>query len=307
MLASPSLGQSTTQPNTVDQATFDRAMERLKQRQAASQTDTVSPSVPQGVATRPDDVSDEAWREFQNYLGRERPVVAQQISFMTKENTAYKRSIVKLKAQRKPSDEQVRQIASYERMVEQNEQRIRDLRAGRLTGRFHGPNLDLERPKLHQIGYIGTGGENQLGLVFEDYEKDQEGKSKAHLRWERWGERVTKMDQVFTDRRRLYINGKRTNVVTESHEVSPGGIEVTDTVRLKTVYVVLHDPTFRQGVYPNEKLRRGMQVSISHPYQVTKIEDGRVELTLIDLAKLKAHWLGDAPSATQPANLDAAN
>jgi hypothetical protein len=292
----------TTQPIAIDQATIDRAMERLKERRG-----TVSPTsrpVVRGINMRPDDVDADTWREFHAYLERERPAVRWAITYATKENSELKKMLVRLKAKRKPEQSDLDAIESYRAQVEQNEQRIQDLRAGRPVPHFHGPNLDLERPRLDQIGYIGTGGMGNLALVYMNEERDGEGRSVVSLQWQRWGERTQKTDRIITDRYRLYIKGRPTDVTTETHDVDPGAIDMTDTVLSKTVNLIVRDPTFRHDAYPSPGLRRGMDVSINHAYRVTKIDGGQVELTVVDIAKLKNQLLAARVATTQPAVME---
>lgn len=274
-------------------------MARLRERQAAA----TRASAGVGSPDRPADVSPDTWKEFLAYLERERATLPRYISAVEGEVKERKRLISLLKAVRNPNESQLGDIASYTSMNERDEQRIADLRAGRHVPGFHGPNLDIERVRLNQIGFLGAG--PGMRLAYGGDEKD----GILTIQWERWGERTQKMDRITTHRYRIYIGGKPTDVTAETHSIDPddrNAIDVTDTVMVASVSLTVHDSTFLKEVYPgpSDGLGRGVDLQIGHAYQVTKVEPGRVELTLIDIGQLKEEWLAARAPATRPATSD---
>ena len=277
-------------------------MQRLKERQAERTSGLVS----SGDPARPADVDEDTWHELKIYLGREQSAVAWDIRDTLKSNTEAKRLLVILRADRSPSPNDLQRISDTVAEVARNEQRVNDLRAGLEVPNFHGAELDLEHPRLHQIGCIGTGGRGEVRLIYTSDGRRDGDQSLVRLEWQRFGERTRQLNRTIDRHYRLYVNGRPTNITSETHEVDPNAIDETSVVRAATVPVTLHDPDFFTGVNAAAHWEYGATVTNNHAYQITKVENGCVELVLIDLAKLKREWTAAkqtslVPPPTEPA------
>src|SRR6185312_11943794 len=212
--------QSPPRSENVDQATMDRALSNLKDRQAADASATTrrSPTSRPTVPQRPSDMDVDTWRELQAYLQKERPIIARNLEDYRKSIQYAKKRIEAAKRDKRISDESRNSaIQSDERSISEYEKRIDDLQKGRTVPFFRGPELDVQRLRLKQIGCVGKGkgNPNQIGIVFAGETTGAEGRPAIEIQWQRWEEYTTKMDRVFSP---AYLHDPSEN------DVMPGAI-----------------------------------------------------------------------------------
>ena len=308
-------GDPQPTPPPIDLDTVQRATEALARRQAARGTSASRPTPVQSSPPCPTDVDPNTWSALRKYLSREPDYTGRCVAYLNRQlQELGKERAECLKTPHAKPGSMYMVLQDVEQKIKSMQQEIADLKARKLNEYFCGPEIDIEKAKVGDIGYLRY---ENWHPVYESYRKSEalrlvavDRKSKrgpnvtqVELEYGRLGEVTQTMDQVFTDHYRLYVNGKATNVTSETHEVSPGGIQVTDTKVVKSVRVLVrgNNPQLRiVACGLSRDYQPGDEVRGTGAYQVTSATPDRVEVREIDLARLTERWNAALRATTRP-------